>query len=103
MATLSASQSADAPRAVAEIANFPPAKVPVAPVLSLASFRDGSRGPRPLSVLDTGVARYTTSGRTAIALALKLMGVGAGVYLGTCLILGVDVVEHLIPRKRATT
>ncbi|MBQ5964528.1 DegT/DnrJ/EryC1/StrS aminotransferase family protein [Massilia sp. ZL223] len=51
--------------------------IPLAPVLSLASFRrDG--GARALTVLDAGAARLVTSGRVAIALALRELGVGAG-------------------------
>jgi dTDP-4-amino-4,6-dideoxygalactose transaminase len=56
-------------------ASRPP--IPLAPVLSLASFRRG--GPvRARSVLDAGEALFVTSGRVAIALALREMGVGPG-------------------------
>jgi perosamine synthetase len=50
--------------------------VPLAPVLSRASFaRDGARPP---SVLDAGAVRFVTSGRIAIALALREMKIGPG-------------------------
>jgi hypothetical protein len=57
-------------------ASFPKARVPVTPVLSLAAF-GRSAGSIP-SVLDAGPARLVTSGRVAIALALRQMGVGPG-------------------------
>ena len=55
-------------------------KTPIAPVLSRASFSRpaDSRGGRPPSVLDAGQVRRVTSGRVAIALALRQMGVRAG-------------------------
>ena len=53
-----------------------PARIPHVPVLSLASFRSG--GPAPRSVLDAGPALHVTSGRIALAMALKASGVGAG-------------------------
>jgi perosamine synthetase len=52
-------------------------RVPLAPVLSRSSFA-AEPVPRPLSVLDSGAARQVTSGRIAIALALREMGIGAG-------------------------
>jgi dTDP-4-amino-4,6-dideoxygalactose transaminase len=52
-------------------------RIPLAPVLSGASFR-GAGLARIASVLDAGAARLVTSGRVAIALALKEMGVGPG-------------------------
>ena len=52
-------------------------RIPIAPVLSCASFSGGA-GARPLSVLDAGQVRMVTSGRVAIALALRAMGVGPG-------------------------
>ena len=57
----------------------PPARprVPLAPVLSLSTFAS-PRHPRPACVLDAGAVRLVTSGRIAIALALREMGVGAG-------------------------
>lgn len=57
----------------------PPARprVPLAPVLSLSTFASPRR-PRPASVLDAGAVRLVTSGRIAIALALREMGVGSG-------------------------
>ncbi|GAB3461214.1 hypothetical protein GCM10027321_21590 [Massilia terrae] len=51
--------------------------IPISPVLSLAAFRRGS-GARVRSVLDVGQLRYVTSGRIAIGLALREMGVGPG-------------------------
>ena len=53
-------------------------RVPLAPVLSGASLRRG-HGLRGLpSVLDAGQARLVTSGRIAIALALREMGIKPG-------------------------
>lgn len=57
-------------------------KIPIAPVLSRASFgappdSAGSAGRLP-SVLDAGQVRRVTSGRVAIALALREMDVRAG-------------------------
>ena len=50
--------------------------VPLSPVLSRASFaRDSARAP---SVLDAGAVRFVTSGRIAIALALREMKIGPG-------------------------
>ena len=46
-------------------------------MLSRQSFAHAA-GPRPASVLDAGAVRLVTSGRIAIALALREMGVGAG-------------------------
>lgn len=52
-------------------------RVPLAPVLSRKSF--AARGlPRPPSVLDAGEVRLVTSGRIAIALALREIGAGPG-------------------------
>jgi dTDP-4-amino-4,6-dideoxygalactose transaminase len=73
-------------------------RIPLAPVLSGASLRGrgkrrvrgpgsdaiwdamrgAARGSAPASVLDAGQVRLVTSGRVAIALALREMGVGAG-------------------------
>jgi dTDP-4-amino-4,6-dideoxygalactose transaminase len=53
-------------------------RVPLAPVLSGAALRKARAGVRPCSVLDAGQARLVTSGRIAIALALREMGVGPG-------------------------
>jgi dTDP-4-amino-4,6-dideoxygalactose transaminase len=58
-------------------ADFPPALIPTHPVLSFASFLRGS-GKRVPSVLDAGKHRSVTSGRVAIAQALRQMGIGAG-------------------------
>ncbi|MFC5552244.1 aminotransferase class I/II-fold pyridoxal phosphate-dependent enzyme [Massilia aerilata] len=51
--------------------------VPLAPILSAASFRRAAPVRLP-SLLDAGPARLVTSGRIAIALALREMGVGPG-------------------------
>jgi perosamine synthetase len=59
----------------------PPARprVPLAPVLSCASFGRATSGASALpSVLDAGLAYPVTSGRIALALALRALGVGAG-------------------------
>jgi len=58
-------------------ADYPRPRVPVAPALSLASFRRARGRPAP-SILDAGNVRFVTSGRVAIALALREMGVGPG-------------------------
>lgn len=58
-------------------ADYPRSRLPVAPALSLASFLRMSGPPAP-SILDAGEVRFVTSGRVAIALALKQMGVGPG-------------------------
>ncbi|KQV79224.1 hypothetical protein ASD15_20580 [Massilia sp. Root351] len=56
--------------------NYPRAHVPTKPVLSRDSFRRaGGHAP---SILDTREALLVTSGRVAIALALRQMGVGPG-------------------------
>ncbi len=52
-------------------------RVPLAPVLSHRSFT-GAAGMRPASVLDAGPASLVTSGRIAIAMALREMNVGPG-------------------------
>jgi dTDP-4-amino-4,6-dideoxygalactose transaminase len=57
--------------------NTPHPLIPSSPVLSLASFRRAG-GPRTQSVLDAGNVRFVTSGRIAIALALREMGVTDG-------------------------
>lgn len=56
---------------------WPRSRLPVGPVLSLASFRRGNY-PRVPSILDAGARRYTTSGRVAIALALRQAGIQPG-------------------------
>ena len=56
--------------------DYPRARIPTKPVLSRASFRPG--GGHAPSILDTREARLVTSGRVAIALALRQMGVGPG-------------------------
>ena len=63
------------------LANLHPSRphIPLAPVLSLASFRRTAAGTqRAATVLDAGEARLVTSGRVAIALALRELGVGQG-------------------------
>ena len=54
--------------------------IPPVPVLSLASFSGSAASASPAlpSLLDVGEARMVTSGRIAIGLALRAMGVGAG-------------------------
>jgi dTDP-4-amino-4,6-dideoxygalactose transaminase len=56
---------------------WPRSRLPVGPVLSLASFRRGNYRRVP-SILDAGQRRYVTSGRVAIAQALRQAGVQAG-------------------------
>jgi dTDP-4-amino-4,6-dideoxygalactose transaminase len=51
--------------------------IPNVPVLSLAAFAGGRRAALP-SLLDDADARLVTSGRIAIGLALRALGVGAG-------------------------
>ncbi|MFL6657063.1 MAG: DegT/DnrJ/EryC1/StrS family aminotransferase [Massilia sp.] len=51
-------------------------RVPLAPVLSRSTCR--SMAGRTPSVLDAGAVHQVTSGRIAIALALREMGIGAG-------------------------
>ncbi len=55
--------------------NFPRARIPTAPVLSLESF-GGDKDQRVPSVLDAGGAKYVTSGTVAIALALQQIKIG---------------------------
>lgn len=50
-------------------------RVPLAPVLSRSSFAGGGHA---ASVLDAGAVHQVTSGRIAIALALREMGIGSG-------------------------
>ncbi|MES2316900.1 MAG: DegT/DnrJ/EryC1/StrS family aminotransferase [Pseudomonadota bacterium] len=52
-------------------------RVPLAPVLSRSSFA-AEGASRPASVLDAGAVHQVTSGRIAIALALREMHVGTG-------------------------
>lgn len=56
---------------------YPRARIPTHPILSYGAFARG-RGPQVRSVLDVGSARLVTSGRVAIALALREMGIGPG-------------------------
>ncbi|MEW6760111.1 MAG: DegT/DnrJ/EryC1/StrS family aminotransferase [Pseudomonadota bacterium] len=51
--------------------------IPIAPILSSASFRRAGFAPTA-TVLDAGEARLVTSGRIAIGLALREIGVGPG-------------------------
>ncbi len=51
--------------------------IPLAPVLSASSFRRAAHAPAR-TVLDAGAHRLVTSGRVAIALALRELGVQAG-------------------------
>lgn len=51
--------------------------IPLAPILSASSFRRAG-GQRVHTVLDAGNYRLVTSGRVAIALALREIGVGPG-------------------------
>lgn len=55
---------------------LPPPAIPVHPVLSFASFRGGKSAPP--SILDAGESRQVTSGRIAIAMALRQIGVHKG-------------------------
>lgn len=57
--------------------DYPRARIPTKPVLSRESFRRLGDDHAP-SILDVREARLVTSGRVAIALALRLMGVGPG-------------------------
>jgi dTDP-4-amino-4,6-dideoxygalactose transaminase len=71
--SLSSSASPDAPATPAR------PHVPLAPVLSSASFRAGQARGRTLpSVLDAPHVRLVTSGRIALGLALRELGVGEG-------------------------
>lgn len=67
----------NASAAAAAVPAWPPAQLPTGPVLSLASFRHSGAPPVP-SILDAPQQRYVTSGRVAIALALRQAGVQAG-------------------------
>jgi dTDP-4-amino-4,6-dideoxygalactose transaminase len=64
------------PIATAAIPAYPRPAVPVTPVFSWSSLMRGGR--RRLSILDAGQVRTVTSGRIAIALALREMGIGPG-------------------------
>lgn len=57
---------------------YPNSTIPTQPVLSAASFFDRADDGRIGSVLDAGQTRFVTSGRVAIALALREMHVGKG-------------------------
>jgi perosamine synthetase len=54
-------------------------RIPLAPILSASSFRRaGKRTEQASTVLDAGEVRLVTSGRVAIALALRELGIGPG-------------------------
>jgi perosamine synthetase len=75
---MASARCATSPSPVSAVpAAYPSARAPVAPVLSRHSFGHAGHA-RVASVLDAGEARFVTSGRIAIALALRLMGVGPG-------------------------
>lgn len=57
--------------------NYPRARAPLTPVLSSAAFRSAGGAPVP-SILDAAHVRLVTSGRVAIGLALREMGIGPG-------------------------
>ncbi len=57
--------------------DYPRSHIPVAPVLSSASFGTES-GKHIPSILDAAEIRYVTSGRVAIAMALQQMKIGPG-------------------------
>ncbi|WP_342120936.1 aminotransferase class I/II-fold pyridoxal phosphate-dependent enzyme [Pseudoduganella sp. OTU4001] len=67
----------NASAAAAPVPAWPPAQLPTSPVLSLASFGHAS-APAVPSILDAPERRYVTSGRVAIALALRQAGVQPG-------------------------
>lgn len=59
--------------------NFPKPRIPTQPVLSFASFFSNQHIRQNIpSVLDAESIKFVTSGRVAIALALKQMGIGKG-------------------------
>jgi len=61
------------------MANYPKPYIPTQPVLSLASFFSSKSDQQNIpSILDVGSIKHVTSGRVAIALALKQMGIGKG-------------------------
>jgi dTDP-4-amino-4,6-dideoxygalactose transaminase len=73
-----AAQQAAAAGPLPDAAGYPRARIPTKPVLSRASFgRRGAGGHTP-SILDVREVRLVTSGRVAIALALRRMGIGPG-------------------------
>jgi len=57
---------------------YPKSHIPTQPVLSSSSFLSGRRSKSVSSVLDAGTVKFVTSGRVAIALAMKHMGIGPG-------------------------
>lgn len=76
-----AATAADGDAAGHPAQTYPRAAVPVAPPLALASLGRGGgtgRTAHPPGILDVGAPRLVTSGRVAIALALREMGIGAG-------------------------
>lgn len=77
-AYLDSSMAAPVPEPMPEsMPDYPRSDIPVAPVLSSASFGAES-GKHIPSILDAAEARYVTSGRVAIAMALQQMGIGPG-------------------------
>ena len=73
-----ASAASAPPAAVASaIPAYPRSHIPTHPILSFRAFLRG-RGAAVRSVLDVGQPRLVTSGRVAIALALRQMGIGPG-------------------------
>lgn len=57
---------------------YPKSHIPTQPVLSTSSFATGKRSSEVASVLGVGNVKFVTSGRVAIALAMKQMGIGPG-------------------------
>lgn len=57
---------------------YPKSHIPTQPVLSIFSFFSNETRRHIPSVLDTGNAKFVTSGRAAIALALQQMKIGKG-------------------------
>jgi len=62
------------------MASYPKSKIPTQPILSLSSFGllDHPKKENIPSILDSGQIKFVTSGRVAIALALKEIGIGIG-------------------------
>ncbi len=70
------SESEPVPLSAHAAAQYPRSKAPVGPLLSSASLgRERTHTP---SILDSGPVRLTTSGRVAIALAMREMKIGPG-------------------------
>lgn len=75
--TLARENDACLPTAALPSSDFRRALIPTHPVLSFGAFLRGS-GPQVPSVLDAGAHRFVTSGRVAIAQALRQMNIGPG-------------------------